>query len=363
MSLPKLRGYATLVHNDQEFPQRIRLRNGILAGKSHREELFRILSWSTILQFNVSVLDIDRNRIVLAYGTDEEKILQFQSLYEARKWYAAIEKSSNWELSSYFTLNNIIGTGAYGTVFSAIEVSTGQQVAVKCMARQGNDSLHNQLHMAEVRAMTTLGHPNVIQAFDVLEGVETLYIVMPRMEGTLRDVLESHFSLTDDQARGVMNQILKGLSSLHEKGVAHCDLKLDNILVDRLQFPINVRIADFGNASFVKQDGMLHASVNAKGTAFYKAPEMQLEEPCTTKIDVWACGVMFHEMMTGRQAPFGVLNTNDEPQILVDSIDVQDDEWMGVSDEAKDFLWCLLDSNPSSRFSPEEGLEHDWIKL
>ncbi len=213
-------------------------------------------------------------------------------------------------LGGKYRVRSVLGQGGMGTVLEAEHVTIGRPVAVKVLHR-------NQLHEPravrrfhqEARAAGTIGHPNICEVYDygVLEQDGCPYLVMQRLVGETLAQRMTQGPLPLDEAIDVFCQLLSGLAAAHDKGIVHRDVKPENVFITRpVGYPRIVKILDFGISTLphvVSQghDDVATAPGTVVGTPRYMAPEQAGgERDLDGRADVYSCGVMLYEALTGR---------------------------------------------------------------
>jgi len=183
------------------------------------------------------------------------------------------------------------------TVWEGWDNSLDRKVLVKSIHPQfARDADLRIRFEREARAIARLSHPNVVQIYDIQAGEDSLSLMLEFIEGeTLGSLLKRRGVLPYGLALRVTTEILAGLEAAHANGIIHRDLKPDNILIARNGA---VKITDFGLASLrdlpaVTQEGMV------VGTPSYMSPEQALGGDTGPQTDLFTCGAMFFEMMTG----------------------------------------------------------------
>ncbi|MBL0059943.1 MAG: serine/threonine protein kinase [bacterium] len=183
------------------------------------------------------------------------------------------------------------------TVWEGWDNSLDRKVLVKSIHPQfARDADLRIRFEREARAIARLSHPNVVQIYDIQSGDDSLSLMLEFIEGeTLGSLLKRRGVLPYGLALRVTTEILAGLEAAHANGIIHRDLKPDNILIARNGA---VKITDFGLASLrdlpaVTQEGMV------VGTPSYMSPEQALGGDTGPQTDLFTCGAMFFEMMTG----------------------------------------------------------------
>ncbi len=191
-----------------------------------------------------------------------------------------------------YSIEQFIGRGAYGEVWSGTEKKTGRRVAIKFYTRRTSDDVENLA--GEVEKLVALAADRyVVQLVDVDWQATPPYYVMDYFEhGSLEDLLKRESSLPVAKAEDLFCEIATGLMHLHGKGIFHCDLKPANILLDEDDKP---RLADFGQSRLKTDKGP------SLGTLFYMAPEQaDLNVVPAAKWDVYALGAIFYVMLVGK---------------------------------------------------------------
>lgn len=138
----------------------------------------------------------------------------------------------------------MLGEGAFARVVMGLDRTTLQQYAVKVIEKQSDDAQGLEFIWRELNVMKAVNHPNIVRTYDIFDTRSRLYIVLEYMPGgTLADLLKHTGRFTEAQARPVLRDILRGVAYLHSKSVVHRDLKLKNILCDRRELPVSVKLA------------------------------------------------------------------------------------------------------------------------
>ena len=197
-----------------------------------------------------------------------------------------------------------VAEGAMGVVYRGERIKLGRAVAIKFLHPwNAEDAAARKRFEVEARAMARLEHPNCAAVIDVGEYEGAPYVVMEFVRGTtLRDVLDEQ-RLSPMRVADIMRQILSGLAHAHELGIVHRDIKPANVmLTDKIGLGDVVKILDFGLARLRGGSGGLTVGM-AIGTPSYMAPEQASGGTVDARTDLYACGVLLFEMLTGRK-PF-----------------------------------------------------------
>ncbi|MCA9667581.1 MAG: protein kinase [Myxococcales bacterium] len=207
-----------------------------------------------------------------------------------------------------YRVASTLGIGAMGMVVAARDLRLHRDVAIKGLsARLLEHPQARRLFYAEARAMARVSHPNVVQIYDFGEHQGLPFIVMERVRGEPLSQFVERGPLPLDVAIGVLAQVGSGLDAVHEAGVIHRDVKLDNMLVTS---GYRVRLGDFGVAALQSAgdeaalySDEAHDDHLVVGSPCYMAPEVFVGAPAPSELrylrDIYALGVCAYEMLTG----------------------------------------------------------------
>ncbi len=205
-------------------------------------------------------------------------------------------------LDGRYQIQERIAAGAMGVVYRGERVKLGRAVAIKFLhASLADDPARRQRFEIEAMAMARLDHPHCAQVIDTGIHEQMPFVVMDFIRGvTLREVLDRG-ALDPRRAVALMRQILAGLAHAHEIGIVHRDVKPANVmLTDRTLIGEQVRILDFGLARLREGNAGITAGM-VIGTPAYMSPEQCKGGVIDARVDVYACGVLLYEMLTGHK--------------------------------------------------------------
>jgi serine/threonine protein kinase len=207
-------------------------------------------------------------------------------------------------LDGRYQLIEPLASGAMGSVWRGERLGLGRAVAIKMMHEALPDVLASRERFErEAKLMAKLEHPNCVSVTDFGVYDEKPYLVMELVRGTsLLDLITREGHLEPSRAVEIMRQVLAGLAHAHELGIVHRDIKPANLMVgDKTGVGELVRILDFGLA---RVDGQTKLTMGiVVGTPNYMAPEQCRGDKLDGRCDLYACGVILFELLTGRK-PF-----------------------------------------------------------
>ena len=205
------------------------------------------------------------------------------------------------ELSGRYRVQRLLAHGGMASVYEATDVQLHRQVAIKVLAAHlSGDQIFREKFLTEARVAAALNHPNLVNIYDQGQHGDYTYLVLELVTGTtLRHVLDDFKVIDPERALELMESVLNALGAAHSAGIIHRDIKPENILLSNEG---RIKLSDFGLARNV--DTRTEAS-ELLGTVGYMAPELVTGGAATKATDVYACGIMLYEMLTGSRPYVG----------------------------------------------------------
>jgi len=203
------------------------------------------------------------------------------------------------EKIGHYTIVSELGRGGMGVVYKAHEESLNRSVAIKVLGEHlASDQEFLSRFLREARAAGALSHPNVIPIYFIGEDNGRHYFAMEYVSGrSVLQMIRQEGKINNPRAAQIVVQAAHGLSAAHEKGIIHRDIKPANLMVDERGV---VKIADFGISLAAEAQARLTATGTLMGTPGYLSPEQCLNETVDHRADIYALGVTYFEMLTGR---------------------------------------------------------------
>ncbi|GHB37164.1 serine/threonine protein kinase [Streptomyces cirratus] len=205
-------------------------------------------------------------------------------------------------LDGRYRIDARIAAGGMATVYRALDTRLDRVLALKVMhPALAADAAFVERFIREAKSVARLAHPNVVAVFDQGTDGPYTYLAMEYVSGcTLRDVLRQRGALQPRAALDILEPVLAALGAAHRAGFVHRDMKPENVLIGD---DGRVKVADFGLVRSV--DTVTSTTGSVLGTVSYLAPEQIENGVADTRVDVYACGVVFYEMLTGSKPHTG----------------------------------------------------------
>ncbi|MFH9708868.1 Stk1 family PASTA domain-containing Ser/Thr kinase [Streptomyces luteogriseus] len=212
-------------------------------------------------------------------------------------------------LDGRYRIDSRIAVGGMATVYRAVDTRLDRVLALKVMhPALAVDASFVERFIREAKSVARLAHPNVVQVFDQGNDGSYVYLAMEYVAGcTLRDVLRERGALQPRAALDILEPVLAALGAAHRAGFVHRDMKPENVLIGD---DGRVKVADFGLVRAV--DTVTNTTGTVLGTVSYLAPEQIEDGTADPRVDVYACGVMLYEMLTGDKPHDG-----DSPAVIL----------------------------------------------
>ncbi|MFJ1783848.1 Stk1 family PASTA domain-containing Ser/Thr kinase [Streptomyces anulatus] len=205
-------------------------------------------------------------------------------------------------LDGRYRIEARIAVGGMATVYRAVDTRLDRVLALKVMhPALATDVSFVERFIREAKSVARLAHPNVVAVFDQGAQGAYVYLAMEYVAGcTLRDVLRERGALQPRAALDILEPVLAALGAAHRAGFVHRDMKPENVLIGD---DGRVKVADFG---LVRAVGTATDTTGSLlGTVSYLAPEQIEHGTADTRSDVYACGVVLYEMLTGAKPHTG----------------------------------------------------------
>lgn len=261
------------------------------------------------------------------------------------------------QIEQEYTIGEVMGSGAFATVRKVTHKETNMPRALKIIKK--NPKQDSSRMYLEVDILKTLIHPNIMQIYEFYEDKRNFYIITEFCEGgELFDKIVEKGSFKEDDASGIMNQLISAINYCHINNIVHRDLKPENILLDTKKNNI-IKIIDWGTARFFDKEKNKKMN-KISGTPYYIAPEV-LNEKYDQKCDIWSCGVIMYILLCGYPPFNGDTDNEILAKIKSGKFTFPDEEWSTISNDAKDLIKSMLEFDSKTRPGADQCLTHSWF--
>jgi len=260
-----------------------------------------------------------------------------------------------------YTLVKRLGCGQFGETYLSRSVD-GNQCVMKRMGKNSANFRWIYVEREEMAGTRLNGDPGIISCMLRFETVHNVYLVFPFFDG--RDLIayledRNFWPLEDKHAKKLFKQLAVALSYCHSKGIGHRDVKLDNILINKNG---QIKLIDFGLCTV--GDSTTNMQDDRVGSIDYAAPEILLGKLYNSfKADIFSAGVVLYCLLFGKFPFVGEERLSEIRQGFVRRIFIADkkDKFAAISEDAKNVLQLMLDTNPGKRPSAHDLMKHKWL--
>ncbi|CAI0404115.1 unnamed protein product [Linum tenue] len=271
-----------------------------------------------------------------------------------------LETEQTSSLTEKYVLGEQLGWGQFGVIRVCTEKSTGELFACKSIAKDrlvtSDDTRSVKL---EIEIMTKLsGHPNVVHLKAVYEDEDYIHLVMELcVGGELFHLLEKHGRFCESEAKVLFRDLMQVVLHCHEIGVVHRDLKPENILLATNSSSSQIKLADFGLATYVQPGQNLKGTV---GSPFYIAPEV-LSGGYNQSADIWSAGVILYILLSGMPPFWGKTKSQIFHAVRAADLRFPSNPWDRVAKSARELVKGMLCVDPVQRLTGQQVLDHPWM--
>eukprot|EP00183_Erythrolobus_madagascarensis_P002391 CAMPEP_0185849896 /NCGR_PEP_ID=MMETSP1354-20130828/4233_1 /TAXON_ID=708628 /ORGANISM="Erythrolobus madagascarensis, Strain CCMP3276" /LENGTH=416 /DNA_ID=CAMNT_0028550501 /DNA_START=68 /DNA_END=1318 /DNA_ORIENTATION=+ len=277
----------------------------------------------------------------------------------AQEWELASQKAGTRDIDAYYDIGDVLGEGAFAQVYAARSLSSGEEVAIKKIEKLEGDELETL--MQEINILRSVNHPNIIRTYDIFDTPSHMHIVLEYIRGgELFDKIASAGRFSEKNASMIARQMFAGLQYLHIHDIVHRDIKPENVLCANEDWPVHIKLCDFGLAEVVAESKK-DTSAGLVGTPGYVAPEVVRRQHIGPPVDMWACGVLLYIMLSGKMPFFGRDEIECLRRIARGMYDFPDREWRNISPIARSLVKGLLCLDQEKRLSASAALHHPFI--
>jgi serine/threonine protein kinase len=218
-------------------------------------------------------------------------------------------------------------------------------VAIKVVKKINMKPIEMIQQRREIEVLKMCQHPNIIKLLDIFENSDNYFIVIEYMEGKdLFDYIQKrNFLLPETRVKHLVCQLITATRYIHDFGIVHRDLKLENIMMSDVTNNAKPKLVDFGLARIISPNETANEPF---GTLGYVAPEVLKKKPYSFSCDVWSIGCIMHALLTG-SLPFDHESQRETIRMtLEDVLKLDDPCWVTISSVCKDLVLKMLTKDP-----------------
>jgi calcium-dependent protein kinase len=283
------------------------------------------------------------------------------------------------DITQFYEVQKKIGEGAYGKIYKVRNKQSGDIRAMKQVTKSKIQDMGK--FQTEIKILSMLDHPNIVRLFEVIEDDKYYNLLEELCTGGELLTRAQKTELKEKDIARIFYQIISGVAYIHGMGIAHRDLKLENILFSTENPMSPIKIIDFGFSVFMdknneklKEDKKDKDNENTDpkkfgfkrlkskvGTLYYISPEI-IKGNYDEKCDIWACGVILYILLAG-YPPFSG-NTDKEVYNLITNLkyDFDKERWKNISKYAKELIKNML-TPAKNRLSAKQVLASKWFEI
>ncbi|XP_014481621.1 PREDICTED: serine/threonine-protein kinase DCLK1-like [Dinoponera quadriceps] len=261
------------------------------------------------------------------------------------------------EFKDDYDIQAELGRGKFGIVYRCKEKKGGLMLAAKVVNVMKKED--RRAVQREVEIMRRLQHPRLIQLYDSIDAGKQIYVILELIDGgeLFERVIDDDFVLTERSCAVFMRQICEGIEFMHGQKILHLDLKPENILCLTKEGN-RIKIIDFGLAREYDPNKKLQVLF---GTPEFVAPEVVNFDQIGFGTDVWSIGVICYVLLSGLSPFMGDTDIETMANVTIAKYDFDHEAFAEISDDAKDFIRCVLVKDKEKRFTATQCREHRWL--
>lgn len=272
------------------------------------------------------------------------------------------------EIYQFDDSKSVLGKGSFGVVVIGVHRYTGVSYAIKFIQKSSDKRYRIE---RELRLLKDVDHTNIVRLFAVYDNAEHVGFVMELCTGghlmKLLDRQPKRF-ISEVHAKTIMRQLVSAIAHIHDRGICHRDIKLQNILMENYHKNAQIKLIDFGFGTRFVGATPLRTPC---GTLYTTAPEV-LRESYDERCDVWSGGVVAYVLLCGRR-PFealelpGALETAGKASVMTNILmgrySFNHPPFRRVSNTCISFIQNMMATDYKSRWSARAAMDHPWLQM
>lgn len=265
------------------------------------------------------------------------------------------------KINDRYEIIRTIGEGGMANVYLAHDIILDRMVAVKILRGDlADDEKFVRRFQREAISASSLGHPNIVEMYDVGEDGGKYFIVMEYVDGkTLKSLIKKRGALTLPEVVDIMMQLTSAIAHAHESYIIHRDIKPQNVMI--LEDGI-VKITDFGIAMALNSNEITQTN-SVMGSVYYMPPEQANGNGSTTKSDIYSLGILMYELVTGKIPFKGDSAVEIAIKQMKDKIPSVCELDPGIPQSIENVILKATAKNPKNRYDSVEEMNADLMTV
>lgn len=268
-------------------------------------------------------------------------------------------KVEMFRIEDNYKIVSKLNSGTQGCVYKVKSVKTNEIKVLKVISKASIEDENN--FIKEIEFIMKLEHPNINKVNEYYTDETNIYLITDFViNGQLSQYLTQSKFFNEQQTQFIMNQLLSAINYLHNNNIIHCDINIDNILVDKAtdnhnnEQQIIIKLINVGIFNYITNENTKISEV------LFKSPEV-INRRYSYKCDIWSCGVVMFYLLKGYHLFKG--NSIEEVYNSIKNDIINFDSIPGISRHAKELLSKMLERNEENRFTANECINHKWMRL
>ncbi|KAG8225888.1 hypothetical protein J437_LFUL006819, partial [Ladona fulva] len=250
-------------------------------------------------------------------------------------------------IEKFYDIFEEIGNGQFAVVKRCVEKSSGHEYAAKFIKKRRVASSRRGVPLVdiqrEVEILSEMDHANIVSLYEVYDNRQHVILILELVSGgELFDFISVKEKLSEEEASSFIKQILEGLNHMHQKSIAHLDLKPENVMLLKSDSH-HIKLIDFGLSQRLLPGTEIKAML---GTPEFVAPEIVCYEPLSLYTDMWAVGVITYILLSGASPFLGEDKQETYSNIVAGNYSFDEEYFSETSELAKDFIAQLFIKDP-----------------
>ena len=261
-----------------------------------------------------------------------------------------------------YTPIKLIGQGHFGLVLSVIDNENNKKMAVKIIKKE---NFSDEFYLSESQLLNKLNHERIIKLYEVIDTADYLFIFTELcLGGSLKDYIiskynsNSNYFMKDSEISAIIKNIMQGVEYLANNGIIHCDLKPENIMFRKENDINSLVLCDLGLA----KENIGNSFIDKKcGTLLFMAPEVIMNRPYDSLVDIWSIGIIMYILESGGSHPLykPSMRSSHFIELINSKTKINFPDFFPTV--ARNFFLKLCKCEPFFRYNVNKALNHPWI--